>query len=230
MDFVPINYQKVRKIPDVNQITESTNNQMNSLLLPSYFPSISNFAAMAKADSIVFEVEDNFQKQTNRNRTYIYSPNGILMLNIPVKHSKERHQKTKEIKLETAFDWQKQHFKSLEAAYRTSPFFEYFEDAMQPIFNKKHTFLMDLNFETVAIVSKCLGMKMEFEKTTEYFHEATHYKDFRSLVDGKKDTSVFDSYTQVFGEKHGFINNLSILDLLFNEGRFALDYLKEQKL
>jgi hypothetical protein len=71
-------------------------------------------------------------------------------------------------------------------------------------------------------------MKLEFEKTTEYFHEDTNYIDFRNLTDGKKDTSAFDSYTQVFGEKHGFINNLSILDLLFNEGRFALDYLKEQ--
>jgi hypothetical protein len=230
MDFVPINYQKARKIPDVHQITESTNNQMNALLLPTYFPSISNFAAMAKADSIVFEVEDNFQKQTNRNRTYIYGPNGVLMLNIPVKHSKERHIKTKEIKLETAFDWQKQHFKSLEAAYRTSPFFEYFEDALQPIFNKKHTFLIDLNFETIAIVSKCLGMKLEFEKTTEYFQEATNCIDFRNLANGKKDTSLFNSYTQVFRDKHGFINNLSILDLLFNEGRFALNYLKEQQI
>jgi len=203
---------------------------MSSLLLPTYFPSISNFSAMAKADSVIFEVEDNFQKQTNRNRTYIYSPNGIQMLNIPIKHSKEKHQKTKEVKLETAFDWQKQHFKSLEAAYRTSPFFEYFEDALHPIFTKKHTFLMDLNFETIAVVSKCLNMKLEFQKTNEYFHEVTDSIDFRYLANGKKDASNYKPYTQVFGEKHGFINNLSVLDLLFNEGRFALDYLKEQPL
>ena len=203
---------------------------MSSLLLPTYFPSISNFSAIAKADVVVFEVEDNFQKQTNRNRTYIYSPNGIQMLNIPIKHSNEKHRKTKEVKLETAFDWQKQHFKSLEAAYRTSPFFEYFEDALLPIFTKKHTFLMDLNFETIEIVSKCLNMKLEFEKTTEYFHEVTDSLDFRYLANGKKDVTNFNPYTQVFGEKHGFINNLSVLDLLFNEGRFALDYLKEQTL
>ena len=203
---------------------------MSSLLLPTYFPSISNFLAIANATSVVFEVEDNFQKQTNRNRTYIYSPNGIQMLNIPIKHSKEKHQKTKEVKLETAFDWQKQHFKSLEAAYRTSPFFEYFEDTLLPIFTKKHTFLMDLNFETIEIVSKCLNMKLEYEKTTEYFHEVTDSLDFRHLANGKKDVANFTPYTQVFGEKHGFINNLSVLDLLFNEGRFALDYLKEQKL
>ena len=203
---------------------------MDILIHPTYFPSISHFAAMAQADTVTFEMEDNFQKQTNRNRTYIYSPNGIQLLNIPVKHTKERHQKTKEIKLETAFDWQKQHFKSLEAAYRTSPFFEYFEDALLPIFTKKHTFLVDLNFETMEIVSKCLNIKLEFNKTTEYFHEAINYNDLRSLADGKKDTSTFVPYTQVFGEKHGFINNLSVLDLLFNEGRFALDYLKQQKI
>ncbi|GEP50497.1 hypothetical protein FNO01nite_11690 [Flavobacterium noncentrifugens] len=203
---------------------------MGILIHPTYFPSISHFAAMAQADSITFEMEDNFQKQTNRNRTYIYSPNGIQLLNIPIKHSKDKHQKTKDVKLETAFDWQKQHFKSMEAAYRTSPFFEYFEDNLMPIFTKKHEFLMDLNFEAMEIVSKCLGFPFEFGKTFEYFHEVSEYTDFRNLANGKKDISKFEPYTQVFGDKFGFINNLSILDLLFNEGRFALDYLKKQSL
>src|SRR3954464_161516 len=121
--------------------TFKQNNIMKSLLLPTYFPSVSHFAVMAQSENIIFEMEDNFQKQTNRNRAYIYSPNGIQLLNIPIKHSKEAHQKTKDVKLETAFDWQRQHFKSLEAAYRTSPFFEYFEDTLSPIFTKKHIFL-----------------------------------------------------------------------------------------
>ncbi|HWS60589.1 MAG TPA: WbqC family protein [Flavobacterium sp.] len=205
---------------------------MKSLLFPTYFPSISNFVAIAQAENIVFEMEDNFQKQTNRNRTYIYSPNGIQLLNIPIKHSKEAHQKTKEIKIENDFNWQKQHFKSLEAAYRTSPFFEFFEDEILPIFEKKHQFLMDLNFETMEFVTKCLRMKFDYETSIEYFHEQNpnHILDFRHLVEGKKDKSQFESYTQVFDDKHGFLNNLSILDLLFNEGKFALDYLKKQKL
>ena len=203
---------------------------MDILLHPTYFPSISHFVAMAKADSITFEMEDNFQKQTNRNRMYIYSPNGIQLLNIPIKHSKQAHQKTKDVRLETAFDWQKQHFKSLEAAYRTSPFFEYYEDTIAPVFTKKHTFLMDLNFETMEVVSKCLGFRFESQKTIEYFHDTPDFRDFRELANGKKDTSVFEPYTQVFEEKHGYLNNLSILDLLFNEGRFALDYLKNQTL
>ena len=205
---------------------------MKALLLPTYFPSISHFVAMAQSEKIVFEMEDNFQKQTNRNRTYIYSPNGVQLLNIPVKHSKQIHQKTKDIKIENDFDWQKQHFKSLEAAYRSSPFFEYFEDEIRPIFEKKHIFLLDLNFEAMNIVSKCLRMQFEYETTTEYFHEvdSNTILDFRTLADGKKDESQFEVYTQVFEEKHGFLNNLSILDLLFNEGRYALDYLKNQKL
>jgi len=202
---------------------------MNNILIhPSYFPSISHFVSISQCDLVTFEMDDNFQKQTNRNRMYIYSPNGIQLLNIPVKHSKTAHQKTKEIKIENDFDWQKQHFKSLEAAYRSSPFFEYFEDDIASIFQKKHTFLMDLNLETMAIVSKCLGLEFDYNETTEYFHEVKDITDFRPLINGKKDTAVFEPYTQVFEVKHGFINNLSILDLLFNEGRYALDYLKKQ--
>jgi hypothetical protein len=204
---------------------------MNLLIHPTYFPSISHFVAMAQADTITFEMEDNFQKQTNRNRTYIYSPNGIQLLNIPVKHSKETHQKTKDVRIETDFDWQKQHFKSLEAAYRSSPFFEYFEDDIYPLFQKKHTFLMDLNFDVLDVVTKCLRMKLEFQKTTEYFHEVdASFADFRFLANGKKDTSQFEVYPQVFQEKAGFLNNLNVLDLLFNEGKFAVDYLKKQTL
>lgn len=204
---------------------------MNNILIhPSYFPSISHFVSIAKADIVTFEMEDNFQKQTNRNRMYIYSPNGIQLLNVPIKHNKERHQRMKEVKIENDFDWQKQHFKSLEAAYRTSPFFEYFEDDISPIFQKKHTFLIDLNLETMAIVSKCLRLEFDYDKTTEYFHEVNNKTDFRNLINGKKDRALFQSYTQVFGEKHGWINNLSILDLLFNEGKYALEYLNKQQL
>ena len=205
---------------------------MNILIHPTYFPSISHFVAMVQSDKIVFEMEDNFQKQTNRNRTYIYSPNGVQLLNVPVKHSKEIHQKTKDIKIENDFSWQKQHFKSLEAGYRSSPFFEFFEDEIHPIFEKKHHFLMDLNLETMELISKCLRLKLDYESTLEYFHEVdtNTVRDFRTLVDGKKDKSQFESYKQVFDSKHGFLNNLSILDLLFNEGKYALDYLKSQQL
>ncbi|MEC4005542.1 WbqC family protein [Flavobacterium sp. SUN052] len=200
----------------------------NILIYPSYFPSISHFITMAQAEMITFEMEDNFQKQTNRNRMYIYSPNGIQMLNVPVKNGNTPNQKTKEIRIEYDFGWQKQHFKSLEAAYRSSPFFEYFEDDIRPLFEKKFEFLMDLNLETINLIGKCLRVPLNYNQTTEYFHQQPNYQDFRNLVNGKKDTTQLDTYTQVFDDKHGFINNLSILDLLFNEGRYALDYLKKQ--
>jgi len=203
---------------------------MNILIHPTYFPSISHYIAMIKADSVTFEMEDNFQKQTNRNRMYIYSPNGMQLLNVPVKHGINKHQKYKDVRIENDFSWQKNHFKSLEAAYRTSPFFEYFEDDFRPLFEKKHEFIMDLNLEIFALVNSSLGIKIEAQKTAEYFHEVTDYADYRSLVNGKKDTTQIEEYTQVFNEKHGFINNLCILDLLFNEGRYAVDYLKNHQL
>ena len=184
---------------------------MNILIHPTYFPSISHYIAMIQADSVTFEMEDNFQKQTNRNRMYIYSPNGIQLLNVPIKHSIDKHQKYKDVRIENDFGWQKNHFKSLEAAYRTSPFFEYFEELFE-------------------LVNSSLGIKIDAQKTTEYFHDVTEYIDFRSLVNGKKDGTQIEEYTQVFGDKQGFINNLSILDLLFNEGRYAEDYLRNQQL
>ena len=204
---------------------------MNNILIhPTYFPSISHYVAMIQSDSVTLEMEDNFQKQTNRNRMYIYSPNGVQLLNIPVKHSKDKHQKYKDVRIENDFGWQKNHFKSLEAAYRTSPFFEYFEDDFRPLFEKRHEFLMDLNLEIFELVNESLGINIQTDKTTEFFHDVPNFKDFRHLANGKKDTTQLEEYTQVFEEKHGFLNNLSILDLLFNEGRYAVDYLKNQTL
>jgi Fic family protein len=91
---------------------------------------------------------------------------------------------------------------------------------------------LDLNFETLGIVTKCLRIKLDYTNTIEYIQDIDSKltSDFRYLVDGKKDTSSFERYIQVFEDKHGFINNLSILDLLFNEGKFTVDYLKNQPL
>ena len=203
-----------------------------SLLHPTYFPSISHYVAMAQAEQLVFEVEDNFQKQTNRNRMYIHSANGVQLLNIPVKHTKEGvHQKFKEVEIEYAFGWQKQHFKSLEAAYRTSPYFEYFEDDIRPIFEKKQKYMLDLNLEIHEIITSCLGVTWTYSKSEEYLKEvAADVMDFRLLANGKKDNNQFEPYIQVFDDKNGFLNNLSILDLLFNEGRSAVAYLQRQEL
>ncbi|MDM1408119.1 WbqC family protein [Myroides sp. DF42-4-2] len=205
----------------------------NTILLhPTYFPSISHYVAMAQAEALVFEVEDSFQKQTNRNRMYIHNANGMQMLNIPIKHTKVGPgQKFKDVQIEYAFGWQKQHFKSLEAAYRTSPYFEYFEDDIRPVFEKDYKYMLDLNLEIHDIITSCLGVTWIYDKTEEYFKEVpAGITDFRDLANGKKDENQFEPYVQVFDDKNGFLNNLSILDLLFNEGRNAVDYLKNQQL
>lgn len=202
---------------------------MAILLIPSYFGSISEYAALVQNEEVFFEFDDNFQKQTNRNRAFIYSPNGLQLLNVPVIHKKQLHQKTRDMRIEYAEDWRKQHFKSLEAAYRSSPYFEFYEDFFTDLYNKKYEFLTDLQFHTIDLVLKCLQVNKSYTKTTEFFKNPLQTNG-RELANRKKDTHEFESYHQVFIEKHGFLNNLSILDLLFNEGRKAGEYLKRQTL
>lgn len=204
---------------------------MKILLHPSYFPSIAQFAAISNSETVVFENFDNFQKQTYRNRMYIYGPNGKQMLSIPIKHiGGNGRQLYKDVKIENDFPWQKEHWKSLEAAYRTSPFFEFYEDEIAPLFEKKQEFLYDFNLKTSEIIADCLQLELETEFTDEFFKVAAeNVQDYRNLVNAKKIAIPdFDAYTQVFEEKNSFINNLSTLDLLFNEGTNALTYLEAQ--
>lgn len=202
---------------------------MKCITHPCYFPSISQYSAMVQAKELLFEKEDNYQKQTNRNRLYISGPNGLQTLNIPVKKSNQKHQKYKDILIDNDSDWQKNHLKSLETAYKSSPFYDLLIDEFDTIFKQKKTFLFDLNVATIELVNECLGIEMEYKFTKEYFVESENqFIDFRPLVNGKKDINTIEPYTQVFIEKEGFTNNLSILDLLFNEGRAAVAYLKNQ--
>lgn len=203
---------------------------MKTLLHPTYFPSIAHYVMYAKATHLVYEMEDNFQKQTYRSRTYIYGANGKLMFNVPVRHDKKnKNQKYKDIQIANETAWQRLHWKSLESAYRTSPYFEYYEDELRPLFEKRYTHLIDLNFDTIEIVNECLQLEIETSKTSEYHRIVTDMQDFRKLATVKKEPDYgFDRYTQVFEGKHGFIPNLSILDLLFNEGTNALTYLEQQ--
>lgn len=206
---------------------------MQKLLLhPTYFGSISQFAAMLKAEEVVFENEDNYQKQTYRNRMYIYGANGKLLLNIPIKHTgnKSNHQKYKEVRIENAFPWQDQHWKSLETVYRTSPFFEFYEDEFKPLYLQKFNFLMDFNYKCLELALECLQTELKFEKTSEFILEPVDITNGRKLVEAKKVHIELQPYNQVFQEKFGFINDLSIVDLIFNEGPNASNYLREQEL
>jgi hypothetical protein len=192
------------------------------------------YACIAQADSFVFEKEDNYQKQTYRTRQYIYGANGKLLLNIPIKHREnktDQHQKYKDIRIENAFKWQRLHWKSLEAAYRTSPFFEFYEDEFAPLFEKKANFLMDFNLMATKIIFECLQLDFSFEITEEFKLKPEDYNDKRHLVNSKRKSAVnLEEYIQVFQAKYGYISNLSILDLLFNTGPSALGYLDSQTL
>jgi len=204
---------------------------MNILLHPTYFPNISHFVAMANASEIVFEINDNFLKQTYRNRCYIYGANGKLALNIPVVHSQKNRQKYKDVKIFNAENWQSNHWKSLLSAYRTSPFFEYYEDELQPLFTLKADFILDFNFKCMEVICDCLQLDLNSSKTETYQKNIENQTDFRHLVYAKNETlQNFEPYTQVFNSKHGYIPNLSILDLLFNEGPNTLNYLESQTL
>lgn len=209
---------------------------MSAIVLhPAYFGSILQFAHLAQAEKVIFENEDNYQKQTYRNRQYIYGANGSLLLNIPIKHTGKKNirQKYKEVKIEQDFNWQTIHWRSLEAAYRTSPFFEFYEDELIHLFEKEYKFLLDFNYDCYQAVCNCLQLEQTLQKTQEYIHqiEQPNIIDKRYLINAKlKPTVKFEHYTQVFEDKYGFIPNLSILDLLFNEGPNSLNYLENQEL
>ncbi|CAL2104323.1 WbqC-like protein [Tenacibaculum sp. 190130A14a] len=197
------------------------------LFIPTYFSPIAQYSAIFKGESVTFEMEDNFQKQTYRNRCYIYGANGKLSLNIPVKHSTtEGRKKTKDTLVENDFPWQQQHLKSLQSAYRASPFFEFYEDDLLPIFNKKYTYLQDVNIDTFLFVTEALELSSNFNKSIEYKPTIQH--DYRDLAIAKKGINIsMNSYIQMFDDKHGFIPNLSILDLLFMEGPNTISFLEE---
>ncbi|WP_417362103.1 WbqC family protein [Galbibacter sp.] len=201
---------------------------MSALIHPTYFPSVAHWVVIAHhQEQLVIESQDNYQKQTYRNRAYIYSPNGKQLLSIPIVHTKSSaHQKYNAVTIEDCYDWKKQHWKSIETAYRTSPYFEFYEDELKPFFKKKHHSLFEMNLESMELIAECMQLEpFTYEFTSDFQPTYDSYLDKRSLVNAKtKHECDFDSYVQVFDDKHGFIPNLSILDLLFNEGPNALSY------
>lgn len=200
------------------------------LLQPTYFSPIVQYVAVVNSKELIFEVEDNFQKQTFRNRCYINTAHGKHLLNVPIQHRKEIRQKTKDIKIDYKDNWHKLHLKTLETAYNSSPFFEFYIDELRPLFEKRIPFLLDLNLKCHDFVMDSLQLEIPTSITTEYHIEPT-YKDTRHLAITKSNQEFnFERYIQVFDQNHGFISNLSMLDLLFMEGPNALNYLESQTL
>ncbi|WP_405569870.1 WbqC family protein [Winogradskyella sp. Asnod2-B02-A] len=203
---------------------------MNNLIYPTYFPNIAHFWAIVNSDSICFEVSDNYQKQSFRNRTEIYGANGKLALTVPVSYSQKNRQLYRDVKIANDESWQIQHLKSLQSAYSMSPFFEFYIDDLMPLFENHFDYILDFNLKCYDLLSDSLQLNQSPRHTSIFEINPSEEKDFRNLVKRNSKVQSLQSYTQVFTEKHGFIPNLSILDLLFNEGPNTELYLKRQQL
>lgn len=187
-----------------------------------YFPPIRYVSDFIKSETNWIDEFENFQKQTYRNRCYILGPNGRQLLVVPIVHNGKRRMKDIEISYDA--NWQKEHFKSLEAAYRRSSFFEFYEHYFTEVFEKKHKYLLDLNLSILEQILRILQKEVQIYKTEKYIELSEN--DFREKYQAKKEAKKIPEYAQVFQEKLPFETDLSIIDLICNNGPESVIYLK----
>tara|TARA_B100000497_G_scaffold100301_1_gene113703 strand:- start:112 stop:720 length:609 start_codon:yes stop_codon:yes gene_type:complete len=199
-----------------------------SLVLSSvYAGNLVYYSLIANSNKIILDVYENFNKQSFRNRCVIASPNGPLKLIIPIVRSSKNI--VKDVKIDNTQNWKKIHWKSLESSYRSSPYFEFYEDEFYSLyFKNKNDFLFDFNNKINLAILKCLGIETEIIISSSYVEKDLEIEDFRNIIPSK--SNVLEKfkeikYNQVFQEKQSFLPNLSILDLLFNEGPLAKQFL-----
>ena len=196
-----------------------------ALFVPTYFSPVNQYISIANSTSITFEVEENYQKQSYRNRCYIFGANGKQLLNIPISHTNKTSGKLKmkDVLIENS-NWQRQHYKSLTTAYNHSPFFEFYKDDIQFIFTKKYKYLLDINIDSFQFINDALDLSKKYSISKIYNENPIN--DFRYLAAVKnKDQIKYIPYIQMFDGENGFLKNLSILDLLFMEGPNSINYL-----
>lgn len=197
-----------------------------SVLLPIfYLPPISWMKIFVEEkNTIVMEKWEHFVKQTYRNRAEIYGANGVLPLIIPIKHKGRVpfHQ----IEISYAEPWQKQHWKSIKNAYQSSPYFEFYESELLKIFENEIPTLFEFNLNAMEIIQKILKINQSYVFTSQYLKNS-EMKDFRDFFSPKeKKEKGYETYYQIFSDKMGFIEDLSILDLICHKGPESLLYLK----
>lgn len=187
----------------------------------AYLAPVEYYAAMKNADDIFLENCDSYIKQTYRNRCHIATANGVMALSIPVVKSEGEKKLTRDIRISDHTDWQLHHWKSIESAYNSTPFFEYYKDDLIPFYEKKWEFLWDFNWEIQQKILELLELDAKIQLTNEYkLVLDDNVPDFRERIHPKKESLNPDMkpYYQVFDQKIGFLSNLSIIDLLFNMG------------
>ena len=184
------------------------------MVLPSaYLPPISWFASLRRGEPIFIEQYENYPKQTLRNRCTIDSPNGPLHLSIPIDRSTFRggHCLMKDVRISTHTDWQRQHWYALETSYYNSPFFEYLQDDFRPFYERPWTFLIDFNEALIHQCCELLDLHPSIQRTDTY-----------QGITQPSHQAIHTPYHQVFAHKHGFLPDLSIIDLLFNMGNESI--------
>lgn len=190
-------------------------------LTTAYLAPVEYFMALAEADEIWLECYDHYVKQTYRNRCRIATANGVMDLSIPVEKTSGEKQHTRDIRIATHDNWQAQHWRSIESAYNSTPFFEYYKDDFIPFYEKKWDFLWDFNLQIQQKTLELIDIQPEIKFTKEYqINTEEGISDLRERIHPKKalDGKILPTYYQVFEQKFGFLPNLSIIDLLFNMG------------
>ena len=198
-----------------------------TLFTTAYFPSISYMARFLAEDEPFVEIWETYHKQTYRNRCRVMTANGVECLSVPVVKVNGNHTMTKDMSISPIEPWQHIHSRCLESAYKASPYFDHYYDYLRPIFESHFERLIDLNDAAMKAVLKMLKVNKEIVHTTDYVRESEN--DLREVFSPKKqvDVSLFPTYYQVFSEKYPFAPDLSVLDLIFNEGPEAMGYLSK---
>lgn len=199
-----------------------------SLIFPTaYLPSIEYVSLFLKTDNVSIELYETYQKQSCRTRCNVMTANGIQTLTIPVTKTNGNHTLTKDIEISYKESWQQTHIRCLESAYRKSAYFDYYFPYFEKIYKEKFNTLIELNDFCLKIILKLLKVKKEYSYT-EDFEKIVDNNDLRiSLSKNNYNNFEMKPYYQVFADRHGFVSNLSIVDLLFNEGSnsvYNLDY------
>jgi hypothetical protein len=212
-------------------MTISKNNKPVFLLSTAYCPPISYINKLLAGERVLIETQEHFIKQSYRNRCEIASANGKLSISIPLVKKHSSKTKITEIQIDYSENWQKNHLKAIESAYRNSPFFEFYFDEFIEFYTKKYDKLFQYNSEILSKIISILNFEVNIGYTEQYKDCYEQFEDFRNSIHPKKNNLKNDKYYsprpyyQVFENKFGFLKNLSIFDLLFNMGNETGNYL-----